>query len=290
MSLPDFEYLEPATVCEACTLLAEDPNGSVVFAGGTDVVVYLKAGPLTHKRLISLGRIPDLDQLEMTDKGGLIIGAMTTINRIARGEGAASAFPGIVDAARSVAAEQVRNMATVVGNLCMAVPSADMAPILIAWGAELRVSSQASERVVPLRDFFIGPRQTVLGPTDIVTAIEVPPRPKTAGDASIRQGGRVSLSLPIVSAAAVVEMESGICTRADIALGAVAPTPLLASRASEFLIGKSFTGDVLAEAGEIASSEAKPIDDLRASRQFRFDLIKVLTGRVLKRAALRVGE
>ena len=290
MSLPDFEYLEPTSVCEACTLLAEDPEGSAVFAGGTDVVVYLKAGPLTHKRLISLGRIPDLDTLEMTDHGGLVIGAMTTINRIARGEGPSAAFPGIVDAARSVAAEQVRNMATVAGNLCMAVPSADMAPILIAWGAEVRISSQASERVVPLRDFFVGPRQTVLGPTDVVTAIEVPPRPENAGDASIRQGGRVSLSLPIVSAAAVIEMQNDTCTRADLALGAVAPTPLMATKASEFLVGKSFTDDVLLKAGKIASSEAKPIDDLRASRGFRLDLITVLTGRVLKRAAQRAGE
>jgi len=212
---------------------------------------------------------------------------MVTINTVARHEALRVRFPGIVDAARSLAAEQVRNQATVAGNLCMAVPSADMAPILLAHDAAARVASPHGERTVPLRRFFVGPRETVLGPADVVVAIEVPPLPAAAGDASLRQGGRVSLSLPIASAATVIVLEGEVCARAAIALGSVAPTPILAEAAGRSLVGRELTPEVLARAGELASEATRPIDDLRASKAYRLELVKVLTRRVLRTAADR---
>jgi carbon-monoxide dehydrogenase medium subunit len=285
--MPDFDLVEPATVGEACALLAEDPNGSVVFAGGTDILVDLKAGLKEYRRLVSLGRIEELEGIDIGDAGRLTIGAMTTVNQVARHQEIAKRFPGIHDAAMSLAAEQVRNQATVAGNLCMAVPSADMAPILLAHGSAMRVVSPAGERVVALREFFVAPRETVLEPAEVVVAIEVPAPAPNTGDASLRQGGRVSLSLPMAAAAAVVVMEGTSCRQAAVALGAVAPTPIMAAAAGEAVVGKELSEDVLREAGELAAGAARPIDDLRASKEYRFELVNVLTRRVLAAAAER---
>ncbi len=290
MSMPEFEYLEPTSLDEACSMLAEDPKGSAVFAGGTDVLVYLKAGLEKHRRLVSLGRISGLSDIRPLDSGGLTIGAMTTINSVARNRHIGKHYPGIVDAARSVAAEQVRNTATIAGNLCMAVPSADMAPILLAWHASMKVMSPEGKRTIKVRELFVGPRKTVLGPTDIVTAIEIPARGSGTGDASLRHGGRVSLSLPIAAAAAVVRLEHGVCTDAAIALGAVAPTPLLIRQASKRLIGTSLTETDLADAADIAAEQAQPITDLRASKDYRLELCRVLTRRAVLAAASRAGK
>jgi len=283
----DFEFVEPASVSEVCDLLAEDPGGSAVFAGGTDILVDLKAGSKHHRRLVSLGRIEELKNIDLDARGRLCIGAMATVNMIARHPEIAKRYPGINDAAMSLAAEQVRNQATVAGNLCMAVPSADMAPILVAHDAALRVVSPAGERVIALRDFFVGPRETVLDPVDVVVAIEVPAPAPGAGDASLRQGGRVSLSLPMAAVAAVVVMEGRLCRRATVALGAVAPTPIVATAAGEALVGGELTDESLADAGERAAEAANPIDDLRATKEYRLELVKVLTRRVLVAAAGR---
>ena len=287
MSMREFEFVEPASVSEACSLLAEDPDGSVVFAGGTDILVDLKAGLKHYRRLVSLGRISNLKGIEIGADGGLTIGATATINMIARHQGIKERFPGINDAAMSLAAEQVRNQATVAGNLCMAVPSADMAPILLAHGATMRVVSPTGEREVPLREFFVGPRETVLEPADVVVAIELPATVSGTGAASIRQGGRVSLSLPKASVAAVVVMDGNVCREAMVALGAVAPTPIVATAAGEVVVGKELSEDVLREAGERAAEAAVPIDDLRASKEYRLELVRVLTRRVLIAAAAR---
>jgi len=283
----DFDFVEPASVNEACALLAEDPEGSAVFAGGTDILVDLKAGLKHHRRLVSLGRIEELKRIEIGADGNLKIGATATINTIARHQGIKERFPGINDAAMSLAAEQVRNQATVAGNLCMAVPSADMAPILLAHGATMRVVSPAGEREVPLREFFVGPRKTVLNTADVVVAIDVPPLMPGTGDASLRQGGRVSLSLPMASAAAVVVMDGKVCREATVALGAVAPTPIVATAAGEAVVGRELTEEVLGEAGKRAAEAAVPIDDIRATKEYRLELVKVLTRRVLIAAAAR---
>jgi len=287
VAMRDFDFVEPASVSEACSLLAEDPDGSVVFAGGTDILVDLKAGSRRLRRLVSLGRIEELKGIEIGADGALRIGATTTINEIARHEGITKCFPGINDAAMSLAAEQVRNQATVAGNLCMAVPSADMAPILLAHGAGLRVVSPAGERVVELREFFVGPRKTVLDPADVVVAIDLPAPVPGTGGASLRQGGRVSLSLPKASVAAVVVMYGKVCREATVALGAVAPTPIVAVKAAEALAGKELTEEVLGEAAERAAAAATPIDDIRATKEYRLELVRVLTRRVLVAAAKR---
>jgi carbon-monoxide dehydrogenase medium subunit len=289
MKLPPFELLEPASFEEATTALLEDPAGSVPFAGGTDILVNLREGLASYRRLVSLRRIPGAAQIECSRDEGLVIGPMVTVNRVARHADVQRLYPGVVDAALSLAADQVRNTATVGGNLCSAVPSADMAPILLAHGARLRIASPEGGRVMPLAELFLGPRRTALATGEIVTAIEVPPPRPASGGASLRQGGRVSLSLPIASAAAVVEMDGEVCWRAAIALGSVAPTPVLAEVAGAFLTGRALTPEAMAEAGELAARAASPIDDHRASAAYRLELVQVLVRRALARAAGRAA-
>jgi len=219
-----------------------------------------------------------------------VIGATATVNQVARHAAVTAHYPGIVDAALCVAADQVRNQATVVGNLCAAVPSADMAPIMLAHDARLRVISPKGDRVIPVRKFFTGPRRTVLEPADIVVGIEVAAPGAGSGDANQRHGGRVSLSLPIASVATVVDMDGDLCRQASVALGAVAPTPLLVSSVGEHLAGKTLTDETLREAGRLARAEARPIDDLRASKAYRLDLVEVLTRRALTTAAGRARK
>jgi carbon-monoxide dehydrogenase medium subunit len=288
--MPTFDFVEPDTVAEACALLAEDPDGSELFAGGTDVLVNLRGGVSEPRRLVSLQRIDELYDIGFADETGLTIGAMVSVNRVARNESVQEHYPGIVEAALSLAADQVRNQATVAGNLCMAVPSADMAPILLAHDAVLQVVSPAGGRTIAIREFFTGPRETVLEPTDVVVAIEVPPPTLGSGDANLRQGGRVSLSLPVASVAAVVEMEGEVCRKAAVALGAVAPTPLHVASIGEHLAGKELSTGPLEEAGELASAAANPISDVRASRDYRFEAVKVLTRRALATATKRARQ
>jgi len=290
MSLPDFEYFEPQSVAEACALVEEGPEGSALYAGGTDVLVNLKEGLASVPRLVSLRLLAELGRVDCSEERGLSLGATATITQVARHPGVARCYPGLLDAALSLAAEQVRNSATVGGNLCSAVPSADMAPILLALGARLRLRSRSGERVVPLAAFFRGPRQTVLERGEVLVTIEVDPPGAGLGSASIRQGGRESLSLPLASAAAAVRMVGDTCKDAVVALGAVAPTPLVATAVGDFLRGRTLTPDVLHEAGEMASAAARPIDDLRASMEYRLELVRVLTRRVLARAADRAGR
>ena len=289
MRLPEFDYLEPTSTAEACALLAEDPEGSAVFAGGTDLLVDLKVGREKYRRLISLRRIPELRRVEFSPDRGLTIGAMATVNDVIRQEAVRRHYPGLHDAARGLAAEQVRNLATVGGNLCRALPCADTAPILLALGAALRVLSPRGERTIPIETFFVGPRTTVLGPGDVLTAIEVAAPRAGRGTASVRQGRRRSLALALAQAAVVLDMDGAVCREARIALGAVAPLPLLATRASDFLAGKSPDPGVLAEVGELAAAESLPIDDVRASREYRLDLVKVLTRRAVATAVERAA-
>jgi CO/xanthine dehydrogenase FAD-binding subunit len=290
VNLPEFELHEPATVGEACRLLEADPEGSAIFAGGTDILVNLKEGLVSYRHLISLRRIAGLSRIEFSAERGLCIGAAATVNQVARHEAVAANYPGILDAALSLAADQVRCLATVGGNLCSAVPSADMAPILLAWDASARLASRAGERSVPLRGFFTAPRKTVVAKGEMLVAIEVPPPLPGAGDASLRQGGRDSLSLPIAIVASCVAMDGELCRAACVALGAVSPTPRVATVASDFLAGRKFDAETLAEVGGLARQEAVPIDDLRSSKAYRLELVEVLTRRTLASAARRAGR
>jgi carbon-monoxide dehydrogenase medium subunit len=280
-----FEYLRPSSLEEACTALA-DPTGSAkALAGGTDVLVQMRASGLRPSALVSLRDVPGLDFIQADDDGGITIGAVTALGAIEHSPEVIERFPALAQAAAWVGSAQVRNRATVGGNLCNAAPSADTAPILIALGAEAILTDGSAERVLLLEDFFTGPGQTVLRRGELLKALRVPPMPARSF-ATYLKTFRSAMDCCTVGVGlfAAFEPGSAVVKEARLALGAVAPTPMRARASEALLIGRSLDDATIALASTKAVEEAQPIDDIRASAAYREVLVEVMSRRVLAAA------
>ena len=290
MYLPTVEFHQTTTLSEASELLQRFGSRARLLAGGTDLLVDLKAGRVTTDHVISISRVAELKGITQQD-GALHIGALTTITELGQSELVREKFPPILDATRCMAVQQIRNLATVGGNLASAVPCADLPPILTAMDTSVRVWSAGGERTLLLRDFFVGPRQTALGAGEVLSAIVVPPMPKGFGAAYARFGLREGNAIAVAAVAAGLQLApDGSIAGARVVLGAVAPIPLPADSASGTLVGASPTEDTFAAAAKAAREEANPISDLRGSAEFRCELVEVLAKRALIKAHERAQE
>lgn len=283
MILPQFEYHAPSTLEEACRFLVELPNAKVM-AGATDMIPPMKDKAFTCEHVIDLKKIPGLDYLEYDEEEGLKIGALTTLFTLETSELVKEKNPAVAKAAKYVASTQIRMKGTMVGNICNASPSCDSAPILVVMGAKILVTGVDGSREIPIDEFFVSPRKTTLKPGEIVTGIVVPPLQENESAAYIKHAVRKAMDLAIVGVAARIKVENGICVDAALGLGAVAIKPVRAPEAEAVLIGKALTDDVIAEAAEVAKANVKPISDIRASKEYRADMIKVFTKRAVKEA------
>jgi carbon-monoxide dehydrogenase medium subunit len=289
MILPDFEYHRPATVEEACEILMELGPAARVMAGGTDLLVDLKRGVGSATHVVALRGVAELTTIEKDPDGTLRLGPMVTPNEAGESPIVRDSHLSVSEAALTMAAHQIRNRATIGGNLASAVPSADMPPVLIAMGSRLVLASKAGRREVQLEEFFTGPRETVLQPGEIIAQIVVPPPAPHSGACYLKHSLRNASALAVVGVAAWLRMEGETCGEARIVLGAVAPTPLLAKRASLALCGVRPDGDKISEASKIAAEEAKPISDLRGSAEYRRSLTRALAERAVGTAIERAG-
>lgn len=283
MILPDFDYYIPASLQEACALLAEKGPGAKVLAGGTDLINKMKHGLMAPEALISLKELNQLTAIDYVPGKGHVIGARATHNAISNSELLQKKYLSICEAAQHMANNQVRNVGTIGGNIVNAVPSADLPPILIALGALITLVSTKGERVIPLEEFFAGPGKTHLAQDEILTEIIIPDNAFT-GSTYIKFGLRRSGALAVVGVAVAVEMENNICKDARIALGAVAPIPMRAKKAEAMIKGKAVTEELLEQVGVCASTECKPISDIRGSEEYRRDMVRVFTKRALRKA------
>jgi carbon-monoxide dehydrogenase medium subunit len=290
MRLPHFDYAAPTTVAEALRLLAEKGPGARVLAGGTDLIIRMRHGLVKPSAIIHLGGIAELKTIAYKPKTGLAIGAAATLAEVAGHPDIRRRYPAVAYAAGETANVQVRNLGTVGGNLCNAAPSADNAPTLMALGAEMVLAGPQGERRVALEQFFKGPGQTVLTPGEILTAIQVPTPPPHSGAAyqQVSARGRVDICAASVGAAVVFEGEN--CKDIRIFLGAVGPTPLRALLTEDLVRGKAWAPELIAQAGEQAAGEARPITDMRASADYRRQMVGVLTRRALLEAQKRAGK
>ena len=286
MSLPKFEYLIPTSLAEACALLAKHQGKAMVLAGGTDLVPQMKKRAATPEYLIGLKNIPKLDYIEFTKTGGLRIGALATLESILNSPVIKTNYPVLAEAIGRMATVQVRNLATLGGNLCNASPAADSGPPLLVLEAVMKLTGTKGERTVPLETFFKCPGQCTLEPGEILTEIQVPPPPAHSGAVFIKLS-RTFVDLSQICAAALVIAKNGVCQEARIALGAVAPTPMRAHKAEEVVRGKKLTTALLEQAGVTASTEARPISDVRSSAEYRVEMVKVLTRNALSQASER---
>lgn len=281
--LPDFEYFAPDSVAEACQLLSQFGSRAKIIAGGTDLIARMKNELLAPEVLVSIKKLDQLTKIEYVPGKGVVIGARVTHNGLVNSELLNEKYLSVSEAAHQMAANQVRNAGTIGGNIGSAVPSADLPPIFIALNATITVIGANGERSLAMEDIFTGPMQTCLTQDEIITEVVIPDQ-KMTGSNYIKFGLRGAGALAVVGVAVAVQVENNVIKDARVALGAVSATPVRAKKAEDFLKGKEITEELLAEAGVIASGECIPISDIRASAEYRTDMVRVFTKRALRKA------
>ena len=284
-----FDMVLPTSVEECLRTLAERGPDARVVAGGTDLLVQLKNGMLRTGCVVDLSGVSQLRQLARANGSGLRIGAAVTARTLERDPGVKAAYPAICESGALVGSVQVRNLATLGGNLCNAAPSADMAPPLLALDAEAVIAGPKGTRRVPFASFFLGVRRTVLQPGELLVEIAVPdPGPHSGGNYR-RHTPRRELDIAVVGVASQLTLSKGVCAKARIALAAVAPTPVRAAAAERLLEGHPVTPELIERAAGAAVEAARPISDQRGSADFRRHLVQVLTRRTLTTALARAS-
>lgn len=287
-----FTYLIPRSLDEAVSMWESHGERARYIAGGTDLLIKIKEGKITPDYLVSLAHIPGLDEISFDKSTGeLKIGALVTHRKLELSGLIREKYPIIHDAVCNIGSVQIRNVATIGGNLANAVPSADGAIPLIALDAKVIIYGPKGEREVDLLHFFLGPGQTVLERGEILTQIVVPAQPPLTGGAYIKWGRREAMELPLIGVGVVLTLEEGslLCKKARISLGVAAPTPMRAHKAEEFLQGRRPHPDTLEEAGRIAAEESKVRDSIRGQAWYRREMVRVLTRRMGIRAVERAA-
>ena len=285
--LKNFEYHEPKTLLEASSLLKELGDKAMVFAGGTDIIPKMRLKRFSPAHLVNIKGIKNLRGIEFGES--LSIGALTTFNDILFSQVINEKYPVLTEVCGHIASHQVRNLATVGGNLCNAAPSADSAPILMVLDSEVEIFSVNGTRTILLENLFKGPGAVALGKGDILIRIIVPEPKENTGHAYIKHTVRRSLDIAIVGVAVRLTMdEGGICNEARIVVGASAPIPLRAVKAERILAGIRLEPEVIEDACRAASSEISPIDDVRGSAEYRREMTEVNLKRAVETARRRV--
>lgn len=294
MALPEFDYVLAKSRQEAAELNAQDDVR--VMAGGTDVILLVQAKAFKGlKRVVDLKGIQGMDKLEFVPGEGLRIGALTKLYAIQNSPAVKENIPAVADAAHYVASAQIRRKGTMAGNIVNASPSADTVPILLAMNAVLQTyDKDGNTRSINMNDFYKGFRKYDLDKSrgEIVTDIDIPELKPGEGSAYLKHSVRKAMDLAIIGVAAWVKMDGRKVADARIALGGVAVNAIRAPKAEQMLIGHEITDELLEAVGLQASQECSPIDDVRASAEYRTDMVRVYTKRAIRKAAesVRAGE
>lgn len=284
--MKNFEYFEPNTLAEASRLFAEEH--AQLLAGGTDLIIGMKAYTETPKSVISLQNIPCLTGITTDSDDSITIGAMTKVREVELSEEILKHHTALAEGASEIGSIQIRNLATIGGNIAHASPAADTVAGLLAADAQVHISGADGERTVPINELFTGPGQTVLTAGEIITHFRLPS--PASGSHYIKHKIREVMDLAFIGVASAVNVDNGRITDVRIGLAAVAPTPLRATEAEELLKGNEPTDELLAQAGEAAAAATSPISDLRCSAEHRKEMVDVLTRRTLQYALGRAKD
>ncbi|HBA54673.1 MAG TPA: hypothetical protein DCZ04_09560 [Syntrophorhabdus aromaticivorans] len=279
----DFEYFRPKTIDEAVSLYREGGKGARLLAGGTELVNEIRFGKSQPDLVVDLKHIRELDFMHLGPEG-VNIGALYRVGDAEHSRLLLeSRYNAISHAAGTLGSPQVRNKATIVGNVCRASPSADLIPPLMALGAMARIVGDGTERSVPVEDMLVGPGRTVLNMGEIVTELEIPDMPDYSGCSYYKLSPRKSLDLAVVGAAVMIRTDPRVsrCIDARIVLGAVAPTSMRAKRAEAMLIGAKPRELTIDAAAQAAAEDSKPLDDVRASAWYRKRMVEVVVRRTI---------
>jgi CO/xanthine dehydrogenase FAD-binding subunit len=287
--MPAVRYEAPRSIEQAISLLRADP-GAAILAGGTDLLVQYRAGMKRPTTFVDVKQIPELIGITL-DEAELTLGAATCAAEICEHAEVRRLWPGLVEAAHLIGSTQIQGRGSIGGNLCNGSPAADTTCALIVNRAECVVAGPRGERVVPVEQFCTGPGQTLLGRDELLVALRVPrPMARTA-DAYLRLIPRSEMDIAVAAAGVSLTLDGrDICTRARVAIGAVAPTALLVPEASDAVIGSRLDLADLQRAAQAASAAARPIDDKRGTIAYRRTVVGVLTRRALGIALIRAKE
>jgi carbon-monoxide dehydrogenase medium subunit len=280
----DFTFLEARTVAEASALLVEHGDAARPLAGGTALVLLMRHRLVSPTHIVYLGGIPGLDRI-VAGEDGLHIGALATHAAIEAHPDVRARYPVLAEMARVVANPQIRNVATIGGNLCHGDPASDPPACLLALGARVRAVRDGKEREIPLEEFFTDLYENALGPGEIAREIVVPPLPAGARTAYMRFVTSAAESRPLVVVGVRLTIGAdGACNEARVVLGAVCPVPRRLLTAEERLRGQRLTPDVLAEVAALAVADLEPVSDFRGTAEYRREIARVMVRRVLERA------
>lgn len=274
--LSKFDYVKPQLMTEALDYL-EQNAGTRILAGGTDLMIILRRNAEMPEHILDIKGIVETKRLEYKTNEGLFIGASVTVNQIAESKLILEKYPVLVQAANSLASYQLRNRATVVGNICNASPGADLAGPLMVYDAKVHIASTEGTRIVDINSFFTGVKKTVLKPNELVIGVSLPD--VSQGDTSIflKQARIKGHDLGIVGVSARMTADK----RINLAITAVAATPIRLTKIEEMLNSQSLTSELTSMAGKEVRNIIKPISDVRSSAEYRLHVAEVLVKRAL---------
>ena len=287
MRIPKFEYFCASSIEEGCSLLYKHKTEAKILAGGTDLFVKMKKKEILPEVVISLKGIQKLDRIEWDDREGLRIGPLVTHEALVNHPIVREKFDFLSEACFKIGTRQVRNMGTLVGNLCNASPSSDASAPLLVLETKLKLVHLYGERVVPLEEFFIGPFQTILDPQEILIEIQIPkPAPYTAGSYQyLHKASSVGETLVGAAVFLVMDPKDSTCQEVRIGLSSAAPTPIRAKAAERTLKGKRMNAKLIQEVAQVASDEIQP----RSRPWYRKEMAKVLVERAILQAMEKIG-
>ena len=279
--LPEFELLVPGTIDEAVALAGQYGAQAAVLAGGTDLIIMLEKEAVKPAYVLALGEIPGLDAITYSDADGLRIGAMATVYQVLTNDDVKKHYPALWQAASTLGSPQIRNAATIVGNILRASPSGDCCCAMLALGGSVVLRSAAGERAVEIDDFFQGYQQIDRRDDEIAVELRLPPAVAGRQSAFMRLT-RMEMDLSKVSTAVAMEVKNKKCTNVRIAMGAVAPTPVRLEEVEQLLEGKAIDAALLDDVAALVPSLIKPIDDVRSTADYRREVGGVLVKRALQ--------
>ncbi len=273
--MKNFAYIRPVSMDNAVEALKENSD-AYLLAGGTDLLIGIKNNSVQPKHLIDLKGIPDIDAIEY--QNGFKLGPLTTIRDIEVSHLIRKKIPVLSQAAATLGSIQIRNRATIGGNLCHGSPAADMAAILLAMDCRVKIASYKSEKTIGLDQFYTGPNQTVINRGEVLSEIIISNDIERFKGVYLKYGPRRAMDIGIVNLALLLDAdyERGLCNQVMIAMGAVAPTPIRAKGAEALLNGNRLKAGLISKVAQAAADEARPISDFRASAGYRKDLVKSL--------------
>jgi aerobic carbon-monoxide dehydrogenase medium subunit len=283
-------YLSPETSKEAVSLLAKEKGKAYVLAGGTDLLVKMKAGMIEPDLVVDIKAIKGMREVKKT-ASGFVIGAGVPCSALNENAALAKAYPGVVEAANLIGSKQVQGRCTMSGNLCNASPAADSVPALVAANAKVSIVGPKGKRSLKVEDVPTGVGRTALKKGEFIESISLPKRKPRSGDCYLRFIPRTEMDIAVVSAAVNLELDAkGTITSARVALGAVAPTVLLVSAAAKSIIGTKLDDTAKENLAAACSAACRPIDDKRGTVEFRTDVAGVLARRAAETAYARASN